>query len=84
MDVNAYGFLLKYSSPFSILVVTNEDNLIELKCPFKVEVIMNVRNMMTSQIKDVSQVKLATNNKLVYIIEDKPYFYYYFTILLPF
>ncbi|MBG6112128.1 hypothetical protein IWX84_003024 [Flavobacterium sp. CG_9.10] len=82
MDVNAYGFLLKYSSPFSILVVTNEDKLIELKCPFKVAVITNVKNMMVSQIKDVSQVKLATNNKLVYIIEDKPYFYYYFTILL--
>jgi hypothetical protein len=82
MDVNAYGYLLKYSNPFSILVVTNEDKLIELKCPFKVEVIMNVRNMMASQIKDVTQVKLSTNNKLVYIIEDKPYYYYYFTILL--
>jgi hypothetical protein len=82
MDVNAYGFLLKYSSPFSILVVTKEDKLIELKCPFKVEVIKNVKNMMISQTKEVSQVKLATNNKLVYIIEDKPYFYTYFTILL--
>jgi hypothetical protein len=82
MDVNAYGFLLKYSSPFSILVVTNEDKLLELKCPFKVEVIMNVRNMMSSQIKEVTQVKLSTNNKLVYIIGDIPYFYYYFTILL--
>ena len=82
MDVNAYGFLLKYSSPFSILVVTKEDKLIELKCPFKVEVIKNVKNMMISQTKEVSQVKLATNNKLVYIIEEKPYYYYYFTILL--
>jgi len=82
MDVNAYGFLLKYSSPFSILVVTKKDKLIELKCPFRVEVIKNVKNMMISQTKEVSQVKLATNNKLVYIIEDKPYYYYYFTILL--
>ena len=82
MDINAYGFLLKYSSPFSILVVTKDDKLIELKCPFKVEVIKNVKNMMISQIKEVTQVKLATNNKLVYIIEDKPYFYTYFTILL--
>jgi hypothetical protein len=82
MDVNAYGFLLKYSSPFSILVVSTDDKLIELRCPFKVEVIKNVKNMMISQIKEVAQVKLATNNKLVYIIEDKPYYYYYFTILL--
>jgi hypothetical protein len=82
MDVNAYGFLLKYSSPFSILVVTNKDKLIELNCPFRVEVIKNVKNMMVSQTKEVTQVKLATNNKLVYIIEDRPYFYDYFTILL--
>jgi len=82
MDVNAYGFLLKYSSPYSILVVTKEDRLKELRCPFEVEVIKNVKNMMMSQIKEVTQVKLATNNKLVYIIDDKPYFYDYFTILL--
>lgn len=82
MDVNAYGFLLKYSSPFSILVVTYEDKLIELKCPFKVEVIKSVKNMMSSQVKEVAEVKLSTNNKLVYIIEDKPYYYNYFTILL--
>tara|TARA_R110002124_G_scaffold231813_1_gene397038 strand:- start:292 stop:540 length:249 start_codon:yes stop_codon:yes gene_type:complete len=82
MDVNAYGFLLKYSSPFSILVVTREDRIMELKCPFKVEVIKNVKNMMLSQVKEVAQVKLSTNNKLVYIIEDKPYFYYYFSILV--
>ncbi len=82
MDVNAYGFLLKYSTPFSILVVTKKDRLIELRCPFKVEVIKNVKNMMISQIKEVTQVKLATNNKLVYIIDDNPYFYSYFTILL--
>lgn len=82
MDVNAYGFLLRYSSPFSILVITHKDQLIELKCPFKVEVIKSVKNMMYSQIKEVTQVKLSTNNKLVYIIDDMPYFYYYFTILL--
>ncbi len=82
MDSNAYAFLLKYSTPHSILVVTAEDKLIELNCPFKVVVIKNVKNMMISEIKEVSQVKLATNNKLVYIIEDKPYFYNYFTILI--
>ena len=84
MDVNAYGFLLKYSTPYSILVVTKEDILIELRCPFEVEVIKNVKNMMISQIKEVTQVKLATNNKLVYIIEERPFFYDYFTIILCF
>ena len=82
MDINAYGFLLKYSSPYSILVVTKEDKLIELRCPFEVEVIKNIKNMMNGQIKEVSQVKLATNNKLVYIINEEPFFYDHFKILL--
>ena len=82
MDLNAYGFLLKYSSPYSILVVTKEDKLIELRCPFEVEVIKNIKNMMNGQIKEVTMVKLATNNKLVYIIDDNPFFYDYFKILL--
>ncbi len=82
MDLNAYGFLLKYSSPYSILVVTKEDKLIELRCPFEVEVIKNIKNMINGQIKEVSRVKLATNNKLVYIINEEPYFYDYFKILL--
>lgn len=82
MDSNAYAFLLKYSSPFSILVVTNQDQLIEVKCPFKIEVIKNIKNMMLGEIKEVTQVKLATNNALVYLIEDKPYFYHYFNIII--
>jgi hypothetical protein len=84
MDGNDFAFLLKYSSPFSILLVSGEDQLLELTCPFQVKVIKNIKNMMAGQIKEVTQVKLATNNKLVYIIGDKPYYYYYFAILLPF
>jgi hypothetical protein len=82
MDGNEYAWLLKYSSPYSVLVVTHEDKLIELKCPFKVEVVKSIKNFMVGQIKEVAQVKLATNNKLVYIIDDEAYFYSYFTIIL--
>lgn len=82
MDSNTYAFLLKYSSPFSILVVTAEDILIELKCPFKIKVIKNVKNMMIGETKEVRQVKLATNNTLVYIVDNQPYFYHYFNIVV--
>ncbi|QKJ63340.1 hypothetical protein [Flavobacterium sp. M31R6] len=82
MDNNAYAFLLKYSSPYSILVVTKEDRLVELSCPFEVEVIKDVKYMMIGEKKEVTLVKLATNNKLVYIIDDKPYFYCYFNIII--
>lgn len=80
MDGNALAFLLKYSSPFSILVVTKDDKLIELYCPFEVKVIRNVKNLMVGEVKTVTQVKLATNNKLVYVINSTPFYYSYFHI----
>jgi len=82
MNANEYGFLLRYSSSHSILVVTFDNRLIELACPFKVEVIKSINTLITSQIKEVTQVKLSTNGKIVYIIEDEAYYYSLFTILL--
>jgi hypothetical protein len=82
MNANEYGFLLRYSSPYSILVVTFENKLIELECPFRVSVIKSVNKMMRSQIKEVTQVKLSTNGKIVYIIDDEPYYYNHFTIII--
>jgi len=82
MNANEYGFLLRYSSPHSILVVTFENKLIELACPFKVNVIKSINKMMATQIKEVTLVKLSTNGKIVYIIEDEPYYYDHFTILI--
>ena len=82
MDGNELGFLLKYSSPFSILIVSEENKLQELHCPFQVKAIRVVKNLMIGEIKTVTQVKLATNNKLVFIINDMPFYYHYFDILI--
>jgi hypothetical protein len=82
MNANEYGFLLRYSSSNSILVVTFDNRLIELACPFKVEVIKSINNMVVSQIKEVTQVKLSTNGKIVYIIDNEPYYYSLFTIVI--
>ena len=82
MDGNGLAFLLKYSSPFSILVVTGEDKLVELNCPFDVIVVINVKNLMVGEIRRVTQIKLSTNNKIVYIINSSPFYYYYFDIFL--
>lgn len=82
MDSNGLAFLLKYSSPFSILIVTGEDRLAELNCPFDVIVIKNVKNLMVGEIRSVTQIKLSTNNKIVYIINASPFYYYYFDIII--
>ena len=78
MNANEYGFLLRYSSPFSIMVITFDNRLIKLACPFEVKVIKSINNMMVSQIKEVTQVKFSTNGKIVYVIDDEPYYYYYY------
>lgn len=82
MNNSLLAYLLKYSNPHSMLVVTSEDNLIEIKCPFKVKVIKVVDDLFENEIKQVTELKVSTNMKLVYIIEEKPFYYYYFDILL--
>jgi len=82
MNAKEYWFLLRYSSSNSILVVTFDNKLIELECPFRVSVIKSVNKMMVKQIKEVTQVKLSTNGKIVYIIDDEPYYYNHFTIVI--
>lgn len=81
MNQKTFAFLLKYSSPFSILVVTETNKLVELKCPFSVKVVESVGDLRLYEIKIVTKVKIASNFKLVYIIDETPFYYHYFDIL---
>lgn len=83
MSASNLSNLLKYSSSCTILIVTNSNALIELKCPFNVIVIIEVADFTLYQKKLVSEIKMATNFKLAYLIEEKYYFYYYFDIIFP-
>lgn len=74
--------LLRYSSPFSVLVVTYQNKIIELKCPFRVEVINNVGNLKRYKIESVEMVKLSTNLKTVFIVKGEAYYYRHFNILI--
>ena len=82
MNEKVFAFLLKYSSPFSILIVTEANKLVELKCPFNVRVIQSVGDLRLDEIKVVTKVKIASNFKLVYIVDETPFYYHYFDILL--
>lgn len=74
--------LLRYSTPWSIWVVTFENKLIELKCPFMVLAIRNIGNVAKEDICEVAYIKISTNLKIVYMINKVPYFYYHFEILI--
>jgi hypothetical protein len=82
MNNSLLAYLLKYSNPNSMLVVTNRNNLIELKCPFTVKVVKSVGDFKLNEFKTVEELKVSTNLKLVFIIEKEPFFYYYFDIIL--
>lgn len=73
--------LLKYSSPYSILIIDKRGRLKELRCPFKVVVITSIGVLRSSQIVDVIQVKVTSQLSTVYIISGLAYHYYYFDIM---
>ena len=74
--------LLKYSSSSSILVVTYNNKLIELFCPFHVLGKYKINLIKKNTLYTVSRIKLSSNLKIVFVINDKPYHYYHFDILL--
>lgn len=82
MTPSQWAELLKYSSPKSILVVKGRNEVIELKCPFNVELKYDVGDLKKGEIVEVDLVKLSTNMVTVFIIEDDAYYYYHFNIMV--
>jgi hypothetical protein len=72
----------KICSPYSILVIKANGELIRLDCPFTVVVIVAIDNLGLNQTVKVLQVKVDRHLILVYIINSRAYHYYHFAILL--
>ena len=71
----------KHCKPNSILIITNDGTLKRLYVPFKV---VCIRAVITYQIGDVlivNAVKVSVDLIMVYVIDGKALFYYYFKIL---
>lgn len=73
--------LFKYCSPKSILVVTWYGKLKILNCPITVKVKQDVGDVKSGTYVTVSEVKLSSSGKTVFVINKKPYYYHYFDIL---
>lgn len=82
MEKRKWADLLRYASPRSILVVTWENKIMELYCPFKVRVVANVDGLTNDSILIVDMVKVSKEVIMVYIIDNQPYYYYHFSILI--
>lgn len=74
------AFVLKYSSPKTILIIDAYGLLKQLETPFKVVAKRSVGNLSKGQIVLVSGVKVTDRLITIYLIGDKQYYYYYFDI----
>ena len=72
----------KYCNSSSLLVITETGILLRVHCPFTIEVIRNVEAFSVGDLLTVIQVKMDRNLTLVYIINNKGYYYYNFILLL--
>jgi len=73
--------LLKYSNSKELFIVTYNNLLKLLFCPFLVSVIHHVGNLEEGQKVWVEEVKVTTELKTVYVIKGVAYFYYHFDII---
>lgn len=71
----------KFTRSDSLLVHTKRKGLVRLYCPFKVKVIQSVDSFLIGEEVEVVRVKVSTDLRLVYIINQKGYYHYYFSIL---
>lgn len=74
--------LLKYSSPREIYIISYNNLLIRLICPFKVLVQQDVGTLRSGQVVFVDEIKVTIELKTVFIIKKRAYYYYYFDIVL--
>ena len=74
--------LLKYSSPLEIYVITWNNILKRLFCPFEVEVVQDIGTLKKGQIVYVDEIKVTIELKTVFIIDTRAYYYYHFEIVI--
>jgi hypothetical protein len=73
---------LKYTSPNLIYIITWNNLLKKVFCPFKVMVIQDIGSLRIGDVVLVEAVKVDLNLKTIFIIENQAYYYYNFEILL--
>lgn len=82
MNKKQLAEILKYSSPRTLYVVTWNNLLKKLFCPFRVKVLYNIGELKKGQIVLVDKIKVTEDVKTVFIIKVKAYYYHHFEILV--
>lgn len=74
--------LLKNCSPKVIYVVTWNNILKKVFCPFQVLVLNDIGELSKHQVVWVEQVKVTPELKTIFIINGNAYYYYHFDIII--
>jgi len=82
MDKNELAEQLKFSSSEWLYVVTWNNLLKQLFCPFRVLVMKDIGPLKKGQTVWVEAVKVTMELKTVFVIDSSAYYYYYFDILI--
>jgi hypothetical protein len=82
MNKNQLAELLKHCSPMVIYVITWNNLLKKVFCPFQVQVLNDVGELYKGQVVWVEQVKVTPEIKTVFIINGNAYYYYHFDIII--
>ncbi|GAA4803402.1 hypothetical protein [Litoribaculum gwangyangense] len=80
MDEKQLAELLKFSNPKVLYVVTWNNLLKLLFCPFKVQVIGDIGELKKGEIVWVEEVKVTMELKTVFKIKEKYYYHHHFEI----
>ena len=75
--------VLRYSSPTTLLIVTWNNLLKQLFCPFKVRVRYSIGPLKEGEKVWVDNVKVTIKLTTVFIVQGGAYYYYHFEILDP-
>ncbi|MBE7641398.1 hypothetical protein GUB10_13745 [Salegentibacter sp. BLCTC] len=81
MNEEQLAEILKYSSPNTLYIVTWNNLLKLLFCPFEVVVRHPIGDLNEGEKVLVEAVKVTAEIKTVFIVKGRAYFYYHFEIV---
>lgn len=82
MDKDKLALWLKEFNSKELYVVTWNNILKRLFCPFRVKVLVDVGPLKSGEIHWVEEVKVTLELKTVFIIDAQAYYYHNFDILV--
>lgn len=74
--------ILKFSNPKELYIVTWNNLLKRLFCPFRVVVLEDVGDLKKGKTYEVDGVMVTMELKTVYLIKGSYFYYYHFDILI--